>query len=589
MQTNDSFINKILKKYLFPTILTILGTTITSFINSLIVGNRIGSEALSAMNIVSSFTFLFAMLGCLISIGASSAASVAIGKEDHEAVGKYISYAFLASVIVPVLLSVPILVTFKDFMMLLGADENLYLVSLDYARIVIAAGFLTTLMYYPFNFLRLDGRATYALLVFGLMTVTDVILLFVFTGLGLGLKGVGLAVVISTLIADMAGILCLFSNKTGIIKWTWFKLSEIGRLTSDVWTRGAAAGLNNLCNMLRTLILNAWILKSFGTGKAAEFAVACAVINMTAASVSGCGQTIVPLTGIFYGEKDSSSLKIVMRSGVKYAVIIHTLLCICAIPLTGYLVRAFGISEGAAAKEAATALIWVFVSLIPASVLNVFIYYYSTLRKALLSCVLTAMRALAFVLLFAYIFIRFGLSGYFYASFLLAELASLLMMFLMGYINRIRHPEKSGILYMEKMPDDRYISFSVKSTTEGAVEASSRIADFCIDHNLDKKYKSFLSMSIEEMLIIINEHCLKENPEEYIDVRIYFDDDGLIMRIRCGGLRFDPVSWYKKKCREMTAEEIMMDESLGMKMIVKNAKSVVYQNTFGTNNLIIAL
>ena len=78
-----------------PTILTILGTTVVGFINSLIVGSMLDKDSLAAVNIVSSFTFLFSMLGCLISIGASLAASVEIGKDNHENAGKYMTFALL--------------------------------------------------------------------------------------------------------------------------------------------------------------------------------------------------------------------------------------------------------------------------------------------------------------------------------------------------------------------------------------------------------------------------------------------------------------------------------------------------------------
>ena len=116
MKTNDKFINRILRKYLIPTILTILSTTITAFINSMIVGYKIGHDALAAMNVISSFTFLFAMIGCLISIGASSAASVAIGKRDKEKVDKFTSYALVTSILIPLIISVLIMFGFDGFM-----------------------------------------------------------------------------------------------------------------------------------------------------------------------------------------------------------------------------------------------------------------------------------------------------------------------------------------------------------------------------------------------------------------------------------------------------------------------------------------
>ncbi|MCR5509194.1 MAG: hypothetical protein K6F34_10975 [Lachnospiraceae bacterium] len=590
MKTSDRFINRILRRYLFPTILTILGTTITGFINSLIVGSRLGHEALAAINVISSFTFLFAMLGCLISIGASSAASVAIGRGEEERVGKYTTYSLVASIVIPVIISVLIMLVYKELMTLQGVSNRLYHLSREYSDLIIPFGFLTTLMYYPFNFLRLDGRAAEAMYIFGGMTVLDIVLVLSFTGAGLGLKGVAAAVVMSTAVADAAGIACMFRNKeSNVIKLLRFSAADIGWLTKSVWSRGGAAGLNNLCNMLRTMILNAWILKYFGAGSAAVFAVACAIINLTSASVSGGGQTIVPLTGIFYGERDSSSLKILMNSGIRYTLVIHAVLLAAVIPLAGPIAGAFGLKGTPEAAQAAEAIIWIMVSLIPASVLNVFIFYYSTLKKVLLSCLLVFLRSLGFVLLFSAIFI-FGAGGrHLYASFLLAELFTLAVMLIAGYVSGVRHSRKYGFLYIDRMPEQNYISFSVGSSTEGAVEASKRMAEFCDEHEVDAKVKSFLPMAIEEMLLTINEQCLKDQPDGSVDVRIYIDEDGLIMRVRCGGIKFDPVAWYKEKSANMTAEEMLLDDALGMKMIISRASEVMYQNTFGTNNLIVIL
>lgn len=590
MKTNDKFINRILRKYLIPTILTILGTTITAFVNSMIVGNKLGHDALAAMNVISSFTFLFAMLGCLISIGASSAASVAIGKRDKDKVDQFTAYAFITSIVIPVIISVCIMVGFKGFMRMQGVTEGqLYDLAFEYARIMIPFGFLTTLMYYPFNFLRLDGRASGAAYIFGLMTVLDFILVLVFVNVGFGLTGVAAAVMISTAVADVVGILYLFKDKKGSLRLKGFKIKDTGWLTKDVWSRGSAAGLNNLCNMLRTMILNAWILKYYGAGGVAVFAVACAIINLTSASVSGGGQTIAPLVGVFYGERDSESLKMLMKSGVRYSVILHIVLLVFSIPAASLLASAFGMRDPSLAADASSAIIWIFVSLIPAALINVFIFYYSTLKKVLLSCTLVLMRALLCVLMFFAIFIFSGNDDRLYSSFLLAESATLVFMIVVGLISGRIHSRKDGILYIDEMPEESYVSFSVDNTTDGAVEASRKMTEFCNEHNVDSKYKSFLAMALEELLIIIDEQCLKDMTGEYIDVRIYMDDNGLILRTRYGGIKFDPMAWYIDKCNTMSYEDMLLDDALGMKMIVGKSTDIYYQNTFGTNNLVVVL
>ena len=129
----------------------------------------------------------------------------------------------------------------------------------------------------------------------------------------------------------------------------------------------------------------------------------------------------------------------------------------------------------------------------------------------------------------------------------------------------------------------------MQNTAEGAVRASQEMADFCRQNEVKKSLAGFLPMALEELLVIVNEHCLQGRGVQYIDVRILFDEDGLLMRIRCDGKIFNPVAWYEKRSSAMTREELMMDDLLGMKMVIAKAKNVQFQNTFGVNNIIVVV
>ena len=113
------------------------------------------------------------------------------------------------------------------------------------------------------------------------------------------------------------------------------------------------------------------------------------------------------------------------------------------------------------------------------------------------------------------------------------------------------------------------------------------MADFCRKNEVKKSLARFLPMALEELLVIVNDNCLKGRGLQYIDVRILFDEEGILMRIRCGGKIFNPVAWYEKRSSTMTQEELLMDDLLGMKMVIAKAKSVQFQNTFGVNNIIV--
>ena len=117
--------------------------------------------------------------------------------------------------------------------------------------------------------------------------------------------------------------------------------------------------------------------------------------------------------------------------------------------------------------------------------------------------------------------------------------------------------------------------------------ASERMAEFCEQNELDPSLAMMLPLAIEEMLVLVNEHCFEHNDKMYSDVRIVISNEELLLRIRCGGKLFDPIADYRKRTAGMSEEELLMDESLGIRMVTQMAKTVSFRRTLGVNNLIV--
>ena len=587
LENNNYFVKHTLRKYLAPTIISILGTTMITFVNSLLTGNMYGKEALAAMNLINPVTFIFAMFGCLISIGSSTSVSIAMGKEEDAQVGAYASLALLLSVVVPIIFSVVGIFFFRPFLGILGARGEWYHIAAAYGRVMLLGGVFTTLMYYPFNFLRVDGRGQYSMLIFGAMGVLDVIFVLIFYRLGLGLMGVGLAVVLSTAIADAVGMGILIFGKGRQIRFG--AITHPLRDSLQICRVGAAAALNNLCNMLRTIVLNGLVLEALGSDGASMFAVACSVLNFAMAFVAGAGQAVAPLVGVFYGEKDDTSIRMLMKSAVRYALILmgslFVLVGACSIPLA----RAFGITSYTLVIRTAAAICFMMLSLIPAAVVTDLTFHYTTIGQGSLASVLTFLRSFGFVALFAWLFVQAGAAQWMLAAFVLGELATLAVDVVLTRIICKKNPKLEGILLLRRQEDENYISFSVPGSAEGAVTASARMSEFCEQQEMDPRYEMMLPLALEEMLVLVNEHCFEENEDMYADVRILCSKEEVLLRIRCGGRIYDPVAEYQKRVQNMSEEELLMDESLGMRMITEAAKSVTFRRTLGVNNLVVIL
>ncbi len=591
METNNYFIKKVVNKYMAPTIGAILGTTVVGFINNLLTGAFWGKDALAAAGVVSSFTFLFAMVGCLICIGGAVAGSICIGEGDNERYMKYAYISLVLTLVISIILAVVLTVFLHPIFISLGASEKLYSTALVYARITLLCGPFSALIYYPFNFLRIDGRANLSMIMIVIMAVVDIILDIIFINLHVGIWGIALSIAIASLAADIVGIYILFKGRGSEIRLVRASIKET--LSSFRWIAyyGSSSALTNFCSVIRTLAINAILLKYVGQDAVAIFAVIGSIITFANASISGSGQTITPLVGVFFGEKDYPSIRMLINTTIKSAMIIHVGLAVALIILAYPISYLFGIKDALLAAECAYAIRLISVSFIPAAYLSIYIYYYMTAAKSVLSNLLTFLRSFLLVVIFAKIIVAFGGAELFYLAFIFAELMDILVLVLIAKIRQYKNPDIQGLLYINKkdLENGEYLSFSVRSDDSGASEASSKIADFCEEHCRDLSIATTLPMALEEILVIFNNHALDGIKDAYEDVRIFINDESAVLRIRCDGTVFDPIRWYRDKIKNMSPEDLLMDESLGMKMITKKAKSIDYLRTFGVNNLVIEI
>ncbi len=589
LENNNSTINDILKKYLAPTIIVLLEVSSISFFNTLIVGKMLGKVALAVMSLTASFSFLYYMFGCLINIGAVIAASVALGKNETEKVGKYERFAFLASVIIPIAFSIIILIFMRPVMTFLGADAEMYELSKGYVLITLALGFVYTLMYFPFNFLRLDGRSKIATGVFAIMMVGDFVAVFIVLKLGLGLTAVGLAAMLTALLADVIGVLILCYGKGTQIKMVKLKASEIVPMTKEVFKYGSSSGLNNFWNMLRTMFINKLVAATLGTDGLAVFAVACSIINLTNATTLGIGQTAAPLIGVLYGERDNRGIKMMLNSGAKVSLIVHTiifaLLCIFAPQVSG----AFGIPD-ALLKESSFVVRWTAAGLITSGIVNTYINAFSALKHVVLSNVLAFLRSFGLVTALSALLLLTPVPKIYIASFMIADILTMGVIYLTSVAERKKDANCVGILMLDKrMEEGDFISFSVSAEKDSGALAAEKVSEFLEEKDISPKLAMGIPLAIEELISVMSEHCFDNDPSRFSDVRIFENGDDVIIRIRCAGKVFDPMTWYKKRKETLSVEELLEDPSLGIKLINDMAKEVSFSRTFGVNNLIAVL
>ncbi|MCH5249838.1 MAG: hypothetical protein J1E98_07890 [Lachnospiraceae bacterium] len=584
-EVNDTFIKTTVEKYMMPSVIALIGTTLTIVANSIIIGNYIGADGLAALNVVNPIYFAFATLGALIHVGASTNASVCIGRNDMNRANSYATLALCLSLVISGLMTVVGLICFPQLVGVLGTTDRIKPYVMDYGKILLIGGSSVSFMYYPFNFLKVDGRPKAGTYMFIVMFVLDLLFCLLFVGkLDMGIRGVALSFILSTLLGDIYG-LCVLYNKQSV--FTFGKVEDVWKSTAEMIKTGSSMALNNFCNIFRTIALNYIILNALSEEGLTVFAVIGSVNNFSNGVISGIAQTITPLVGVFYGERDNISIKTVVREAVKKGttgIIVMTLFIGMTAKQIGAVFGVVGV------PMLVPAIIMFTISFLPGMFNNIYIFYYFTTGEISLANILTVLRGFIILILSAVYFVYWGSAQFIWLSFAVSEIVTLLVMIVTAWVKCRKNKNIKGLLLLDKRYEetDRYLAFSVENTADEASNAARKIAVFCKEKEMSSKTILTISLAVEEMLLIIFEHCLPDIGKQYADVRIVRMGEKIILYMRCAGKLFDPIAYYKKR-KEESGGEVLVDDSLGIEMIVKQAADVMFSRTFGMNNLTILI
>ena len=116
--------------------------------------------------------------------------------------------------------------------------------------------------------------------------------------------------------------------------------------------------------------------------------------------------------------------------------------------------------------------------------------------------------------------------------------------------------------------EEERLDYSVESMND-VIKVSERIGEFCLEKGMDKRTAYMAGLAMEEMAGNVVEHGFtKDEKKHTIDIRVVKKGDDL-----------DPTK------RIRTADEGDLSSNIGIRLVLKAAKDVQYQNILGLNVL----
>ncbi len=566
---NQTFLKKAYNSALFPCMLSILSGCINIIADGIIVGQKIGSGGLAAINLCIPIYLILCIMGSFFVSGTAIPASQAIGNNDTETAQRYYGSALTTCLISSGLAAIAGIFLSGPISAILCADESIRPMVYDYTIVTLIGALPKILIYVPFWYLRLDGKNKTVTVMMAVMGIGNILLDLVYLFfLNMGVFGAALASVVSTAAACIVGFAGQHRGKTS------FRLA-LSMPEKKQWKTivgaGSPAAVNNLMQAVKLLFVN-WLLAAYGGSDAlAVFSVVNGITAFSETITVGVPQAGSAMLGVSHGERDIKSVRILMKIEFVSGLIFCTVFG-AAITAGADIIRtAYGLDI-----PMFIPMLCLAVSLYPALFNSMLSSFYSVSSRPMLSNMIITLRSSVFIALGILIFCMIGSVPWLFMPF--AEIMTIAVWFFVSGILYKRSDKLSRFLLEDTTLEKsgKVINFSVEGDAGDICNASAKITEFCEDNGMNMKQTVRISLAIEELLTIISDKNGKQTPN--FDMRVFSYQDMIGIRIKYDGIDFDPL--------EVKEDD---DRYMGVTMLKKLVEETMYKRVLGLNTLLIII
>lgn len=354
-------IKKLLIKQAVPASIGILFMSVNILVDTIFVGQWIGSLAIAAVTVVLPITFLVSSLGMAIGVGGSSIISRAMGAGNKEKA----RYTFGNQIMMTTLLSVLFVVigvVFSDkVLFLFGANGNILIPAKEfYFPVLLSVPFLALCMMGN-AVIRAEGKAKFAMVAMIIPALANIVFDIIFIkGLGLGLFGSALATAISYSMCFVFVAWFFFSKNSRLkpkVHHFYFQkkiAKEIASLSFVTFSRQGVVSV-------LAIILNHTLYTYGGEHSVAIYGIISRMLMFALFPILGITQGFLPIAGYNYGAENYSRVKEIINISIKYAAVLATLIFIVILIFAEPIVSVFT-TDVKVIAETPQALRWVFAA-----------------------------------------------------------------------------------------------------------------------------------------------------------------------------------------------------------------------------------
>ena len=384
-------INKLLIKQAVPASIGILVMSLNILVDTIFVGNWIGSTAIAAINVVLPVSFFIAALGMSIGIGGSSIISRALGAKNNEKALKTFGNQITLTLLLTVsLVTVGLLFT-DNIILSFGGKGAIFEPAKIYYKIVLYGVPFLALCMMGNTVIRAEGKPKFAMYAMMIPSVSNLLMDYIFINLlDFGMEGAAWATSISYIIC-FAFILWFFMSKNSELKIDMFHFGLNRSIVSEIASLGFVTLSRQAVVSVTYLFMNNILFDLGGETSVTSYAIVGRMLMFAMFPVLGLTQGFLPIAGFNYGAQNYARVRETINTSIKYAMGLATLVFIVLMIFPEAITRMFT-SNMSVISQTPNDMRWVFAATPIIAIQLIGAAYFQAIGKAIPALLLTLLR-----------------------------------------------------------------------------------------------------------------------------------------------------------------------------------------------------
>lgn len=340
IQLSDHFTYTRLLRFVFPSIVMMIFTSIYGVVDGLFVSNYVGKTPFAAVNLIIPFLMIMGAIGFMFGTGGSAIVSQALGEGKPDKANQYFSMVVYVVIGCGIVLTLIGLIVLRPVAAAFGAEGEMLDYCVIYGRIILCA--LTAFMLQNVfqSFLVTAERPKLGLAVTIAAGVANMVLDFVFIVIfQLGVVGAAAATAASQLIGGFVPLVYFFRPNTSLLKLVKTKIDATILLKTCI--NGSSELMTNISLSLVNILYNFQLMRYIGEDGIAAYGVIMYVSFIFIAIFIGYSIGSAPIIGYQYGAGNYEELKGLFRKSLCLISLWNILLTVIAIVTAQPLARVF--------------------------------------------------------------------------------------------------------------------------------------------------------------------------------------------------------------------------------------------------------